>query len=288
MKKSKKSFTVLGRTSKRSDKAEDFTDLESFDRPRSRSSVQGVKKKKRRRGKLYFLLSLFVVIIAGVVAGSMFFQVKNIVVTGTTRYSAEQIIAASDVHRDDKLFFLRGGAISDRIEQKYPYVRYVKIKRQLPETLVLEVTEEQVGLAFEQADGFVLATLDGKMLEQIPARTEGTLVVGYALSNTAVGSNFKSEDADQQKVFSDLLSSMKKHDLTEKIDVIDVTQAFDVRLSYEGRISVTMGLHERYDTKLAMLKKVVEKLYDTERGRLDLSGEKASFIADMSAGGLSS
>lgn len=100
--------------------------------------------RKRRQGRFSFLykILIFVAICGAIaVALALFFKVDTITVTGNSRYTANQIIEASGIETGDNMFFLNKYHASERITAALPYVETVRISRQLPDTLVVTVTE---------------------------------------------------------------------------------------------------------------------------------------------------
>ena len=66
-------------------------------------------RRRRRRGRFSFLYKLLsvVLIVCAIVAGSViFFRVEEITVSGSTVYSSDEIIAASEVAVGDNLFLV--------------------------------------------------------------------------------------------------------------------------------------------------------------------------------------
>ena len=108
------------------------------------ASVRHKRKRKRRRsrfGVLFKLLCAVAVVAALTFGATVFFQVETIAVTGNSRYTQEEIIAASGVQTGDNLFRLSKRQISEQILHQLPYVESVSILRGLPSTLTFQVTE---------------------------------------------------------------------------------------------------------------------------------------------------
>ena len=81
--------------------------------------------RRRRRGSsgfLYKLLSVLVTCAVIVVALTLFFRVETIVVTGTERYTQEEVAAASGLKLGDNLFLLNKPTVNQRIREALPYV----------------------------------------------------------------------------------------------------------------------------------------------------------------------
>ena len=76
------------------------------------------KRRRRNRGRfgvLYKLLSILLIFAAILVGCIIFFRVNTMVVTGNSRYTQEEVLAAAGVEKGDNLFTLNKYQIADRI-----------------------------------------------------------------------------------------------------------------------------------------------------------------------------
>ena len=75
----------------------------------------------------------FLLICGALVAAlALFFKVESIEITGTSRYSTDEVERASGVHVGDNLYIMDKYAVASRITQQLPYVETVQISRHLP------------------------------------------------------------------------------------------------------------------------------------------------------------
>ena len=133
-------------------------------------------RQRRRRGRfgfLYKLLSvliIFTAILAGCVA---FFRVNEVEVTGNSRYSAEEIIAAAGVEIGDNLFLVNKPQTTAGIMRRLPYVEQVTPVRRLPDTMEFHITESEA-VAVIQIWEDVPAQEAGEDQKAAPARRESS------------------------------------------------------------------------------------------------------------------
>ena len=100
--------------------------------------------RKRRQGRFSFLYKILVfAAICGAIAVALalVFKVETVTVTGNSRYTPQQIVEAGGIRVGDNMFFLNKYSASKKITAALPYVETVRISRQLPDTLVVTVTE---------------------------------------------------------------------------------------------------------------------------------------------------
>ena len=132
------------------------------------------RSRRKRQGNFAFLYRLltFVMICGAIVAAlSLFFKADQIFVTGTSRYSQQQVLQASGIRQGGNLFLLNKHQAAAAITDQLPYVESVRIRRQLPNALRIEITECTHPLALEQ-DGalWLLTATVSSLTSSSPAR----------------------------------------------------------------------------------------------------------------------
>ena len=209
--------------------------------------------RRRRRGNfgfLYKLLSVLVICAAVVMALTLFFRVDTIEVTGTERYTEKDVIEASGIQLGDNLFLLNKYEAARSIAEQLPYIDIedIRIRRELPDTLLIDVAE----------CGTPLAVIDGC---ELLAPSVGTDI---ALST---------EFANQQTSLLALLAALDAAGLTDRVDAIHLDDLSRLTMDYAGRFSVEMEYNADYDRMLQILEAGISKLESNQTGsiRLDLN-----------------
>ena len=236
--------------------------------------------RRRRRGSfgfLYKLLSTLAICAVVVAALTLFFRVDTIEVSGTARYSAQEIIDASGVSTGDNLFLLNKYSVDQSIKAALPYVQELRISRSLPDTLVIQVTECSTPLAVVQDGSAWLVSPAGKIVEQAePSAAEQYAVIdGCELLAPSVGTPLAlaTEYASQQQSLLDLLSALEEADLLDQVDAIHLEDLAVLRMDYAGRFVVELPYGADYDYKLRFLTAALEKgaIQDNQTGTIQLT-----------------
>lgn len=238
------------------------------------------KRKRRRRGgfgRLLRPLSVILAAVAVVAALTLFFKVENIEVTGTGRYNADDIIAASGVETGDNLVLLDRYRVSQRIYTALPYITDVRPKPKFPNTLEIEVTETQAVAAIQGAGGYWLLSANGKILEGADesAAADYLQITGVQAENPEVSAPLAlPEDsyitADR---LAALLTVLLERDALTRSDVIDCSDSRKLVLQYDGRLQVEMFYDADFDLKVTCLLSAVDKLEPNETGVLRMTME---------------
>ncbi|WP_368654734.1 cell division protein FtsQ/DivIB [Ornithinibacillus sp. 4-3] len=125
---------------------------------------QARKKKANRRLIIY--LSIFFLLIAIIVyMQSPLSHIKVINVEGIEHVDEQEILKRSELNTETNIWTVTKKSIEQRIE-KHPVVSNVEIRKKLPSTIEINVTEfERVGYVF-QDNGYYLLLENGNMLSE--------------------------------------------------------------------------------------------------------------------------
>jgi len=246
-------------------------------RTTGQSGRTGRRPAKRRRtpGILYAILSTAVVVAVIVASVTVFFEIKSVEVAGDTRYGAEDIKATSGITVGDNMFMINKFAAIRQMEEAYPYLDTVTIRRRLPDTIVISVEETEPVAAVAQADKLWLINDEGKLLEEVPAGSEsarGLLVVkGLALVEPMAGNTMETDEKDQLKPLFDILHMAGNGDILNQMGELDLSKLYDIRFTYGDRFSVILGTVDGMEKKFKFFDLVLDELTKDDRGVIDLS-----------------
>lgn len=244
-------------------------------------------RRRRRRGRFGFLYKLLsaVLILGAIFAGCVvFFRVSQVTVEGCARYTQAQIEEASGVQTGDNLFLLNKYHIARSILNALPYVDEVAIHRDLPDTLVITVTECTPVASIQSGEDWWVMDDKGKLLEK-GDETLGTsyaAVTGLTPILPEAGTKLAVGDEDSAKLNSllELLTALANREMAEKVGAVDLTDTAVLTLRYDGRITVELPMTTDFDRKVWRLEEVVKLLESNESGTLDLTGDKGYFRPD--------
>jgi len=198
-----------------------------------------IKKKKKRRKKNY-ILRLFIVIALGAglfyFLSSPFFDVQKITVENNNYYTKEQIIDKAEAKTGQNIFRtntegIKGNLLSD------PYIRNARVKRALPDTIVVTVEERTEAAAAPYADLFIIIDKDGLVLRKSDVEPKLTLLIGLTIKTMEEGRPLEVEETGVLTGTLKMLETMERTEVFfKKIDISHVivrAYIFD-RLICEG------------------------------------------------------
>lgn len=184
-----------------------------------------VRKKKKRRKKHYLLKFIMVIVLCTGLYfffTSSLFDIQKIIVENNKYYTSEQIIGIAKAKPGKNLFKSSTSDMKERL-LKDPYLKSVKVKRKLPDTIKIIVEERKEYAAIPYGEGFVIIDQEGLVLRKVKAEPKLTLLLGMTVKDTTAGKALKVEE---NSVLTDTLSMLKKMEAKElyfkKIDISHV------------------------------------------------------------------
>ncbi|MDR1670015.1 MAG: FtsQ-type POTRA domain-containing protein [Oscillospiraceae bacterium] len=242
--------------------------------------------KKRRRYS--FLLVFFIVvalIIAFVLSSGLFFKVKEILVEGTAAYTEQEVAALSGIHSGDNIFLINKISAARSILAKLPYIKKVRISRDLPGTVIIHLTESAPAGMIENRGLYWLFDTQGTLLESVAVLTPPKLPVvrGVTLSSPLSGDeiNFPDEHKAKREPMLELLRALQTHELWEGVSDVDVTQLSNLRFTHEV-CKVELGTPDMIERKLQTMVLALEQIEGP--GTLYLApvadGQPSRFVPD--------
>lgn len=264
----------------------------------SRGSPKGRALRRIRKYLFhYILLAAFCLAILFVMCYTVFFKLDKIQVNGCSVYSQAQIIDEIGAQKGESLFKVNLSNAEKLLVGKLPYVRSVKISRQFPTTLKVDVQEEEVLGAVYTSEGFAILSTTGKVLEtRVLALKEGIpRIVGLVGQTYETGSYLRKSDAkdgellDQIKVLQEVQKQLAANHLTD-ITYYDVSDLLNIEVMLEDKLLLKLGSSSEMDYKLEFISKVLagkkagEEEFEQvpEEGTLDFSSPPALHTMSIS------
>ena len=215
-------------------------------------------------------------------------------VQGHSYYTAQEIIEASGINLDDNLLSLSKATVAARIHAALPYVNEIQIKKQLPGTVIITVSEFEVtyGIQDEAGDWWLMSR-EGRILE--PATEQSVrghlLITGMPIQVPKPGDWFKpaategadmAEIAAKQKVVLEVIPVLEEAPFVKELASVDVSTSYNLTLWYGTRYEIWLGTAENLDYKFRFLEAALaDKEIQRRSGTIDLTfseDEKAHFM----------
>ena len=207
---------------------------------------------------LYFILAAIVVgIVLAILSNTVLFKCGTIEVTGTTRYSADEIIASAGIKTGDNLLHISAENAAENVMNTFAFVDKAEVKKYYPTKIVIEITEAVNWFALVQDGKTNVISRGGKILGSIPA--DGLVTVkGFEAQSLDVGSRLSSSVDAKNKIAAEIFDAAEKVGL-EKMTEIDLSDRFSLKVTVDNRIVLNLGASTQLESKLRVAQALIEK-----------------------------
>lgn len=140
------------------------------------------KKKNKYNVKLITFISCFLLIIASVIFAltAPIFNIAKIEVTGNSKVQTENIKSLSGLKIGENIFKFNSSVISNIKENAY--IENVEVKRALPDTVKIKVTEREVKYQINLINSYVYIDKYGYILENSAEKKAVPTIVGLKIT----------------------------------------------------------------------------------------------------------
>ena len=283
-----------------------------------RDPVRREKRKKRRltraalkRRRMMRRLMAFVTLLAVIAAGvyltmTMLFKIGTIqvqtadgtVVQEVGGYSSSQILQALGVQTEENILSFDPAAKEAELEKQFPLLESIRVVRDYPNTVVVQVTEAVPTYAMQTKSGWLTLSDQFKILACESAQPEElkTLYGGEPVSVTpgdqltfAAQADPAASDAsgsaaasaavqtdDRLDALNELQAKLEEYGMLDDVTRMEFADTDQMAFLYQDRVSVLLGTRNDLDYKLDRARYVLTNAdgkgcAPTDTGRLDFS-----------------
>lgn len=243
------------------------------------------RKKRNKLRKFFIWLSVAIVIAAvGVVLSlTAFFGIENITVSGNSRYTEEEILNQCIINTGENLFLADTKSASEMLELNLPYIYTAEIKRKLPSTIELVITEAEPSYYIENKDKtFILLDDNFKVLETGAEKGSGIAVKKAKVTAASAGRQIEFENQDTGECLKKLSQAVRDNYIDE-ITAIYSNNISDNYVVYDNRIEFKLGTCDDLEHKiyqgLASCKQLNES-NPNAKGVMTINGGKQIYFTE--------
>ena len=239
------------------------------------------KGKKRPRAIRMIAVAALVLTAVFLVLRFAVFSVKQIVVTGNSAVSAEEVIRASGIRRGDSIFSLNEKTVEEWITSDYR-LQYRYMVRELPSTVLISVREREpccwltyCGIMYVMDKNRMVLYESENPYEQPQNLVE---IKGLEVrSNTLVGQYINLGNETQQSIFTELFLEMKVLGCIDRIREADISNTDSILLQTRDGFTAGLGDRSNLHAKLRSLLLVQDELVKMEysSGTINVSNPEA-------------
>ena len=257
----------------------------------TRTEIRKKQNKKRRmkNGMRNTLITLgviaFVAVLSVVFSLTIFFNITTIKISGSGIYEPEEIAKACTIKTGDNLFMIDKERCAESIKSSYPYIDSVSIKRKLPATLEITVTDAKVFFAVADSDKkYILLDNKLKVLEKGAAKKpKDAILIKDAKPKTAnEGFTLEFNDETVSQCIAKLADEINTMQISG-ITAIGCKNKNNNYIVYDGRITFELGSSDGLEKKINRGLAICEELdshNNSIKGKSNLTVDKQSYFTE--------
>lgn len=233
---------------------------------------RNAQKKKRKRSKLFYkIVSIVAMVLAIVVvivtlSLTVFFKIDKINIDGNEKYTRSDIIDVLPIETGKNLFISNTDNAKQTLETELPYIYNAEIKRKLPSTIVINISETPKVYAVKNSDKtYTLLDQNMKVLDKkAEKKPKGSVLIKDAkISSAKLGKIAKFKG---NKTLNNLLEMTA---LIEKLKLDEITAISSVDVNtnsmvYDGRITIKVGSIDNLENKVYSALTAINKLTESD------------------------
>lgn len=244
-------------------------------------------KKRKKRKKLRRVLGwsfgiLVALAVAVVLSLTVFFKIDTITVTGNSRYTKDEIISHCSVNIGENLFLSDTSSAEQTLEQNLPYIYKAELKRKLPYTIEIKITEAQPTYSIKYDKAYILLDQDFKVLETNASKPQGLNISKASVKSAVAGKTIQFKNSETGECIKKLASAVHDNSFKEITSVYS-NSVRDNYVVYENRIQFKLGDCENLKTKIYQGLAACEELNQSNpnaTGVMTISGDKSLYFTE--------
>jgi len=255
-------------------------DREIAERIRLRK-LEARAKDRRMKLRIISIITLFVLAVVFLILSfTPIFTVDSIEVRGNSHYTSEEIISMGHAVPGKNIIYHSDKASIKEYLELNPYIKSAEVKRKLPSTLVISVSERTQMMAIAYDDDYLILDREGILLQKSRTKPKLTLIEGNVITRIKLGEPLGTKNEDLILKSVDLMQAMADNDLYfVKVDMSDLH-------SVKAYVYDSLTVRTDYDKLLENIKNgrlhmVLDKLFEDsiKRGTITFDDEgNASFM----------
>lgn len=188
------------------------------------------------------------------------FNIANVEIYGNKKNSTETYISLSKINiGTTNIFAITNNSIGKNIKEN-SYVKEVEMKRKLPNTIQLYITEREVAYQIEYTEKYIYLDNQGYILEISEDKKYVPKIKGFSTlkGNINVGQRLIDEDLIKLNVVAKIINYCKYNTIENKLTDIDVTDDTNYIMYFkEDKKTVYLGDASNLSERLSLLKTIL-------------------------------
>ena len=243
---------------------------------------RAAKLRHYRRIALIAVAVLLCLLIAFSALGAVFFKVSEVTASGCTMYEDWRVSEAARIEPGINLYAVDKKAAERAVLDEFPYISSVSVRRRLPSTIELLVTEDKPAYYCEISGEFFVLSDSLRVLEHGPdedsfvRRFPGIVkLVTLRVNRAMVGEKIVFADTSFYDYACEMLRVFENCAIADGMTLIDFSDKYDIYLVYDDRFKVEIGDIGNLEFKMRMASEILASEDLSFAGLLNVENDPA-------------
>lgn len=262
----------------------DFQHKNEGSSARRKYARKQLKRRKRKMALFYFLVVLIIMGIGVALSFTVFFKLDTITVTGSNKYTKEQIVSTSSIKMGENLFRINREKIKDKLQKQLPYIENADVEIKLPSTLLIIINEAKRAGYFTVDNKSYIISCNNKILETASETADLNIPVidGIKLKSCNIGEYADFIDQNYANVLLEINKNLIYYKM-DNITKIDITDFLNIKIEYDHRILITIGTQVDLPNKIDLTKSVLDThISKIQKGTINVTNSKDAIFKPSS------
>lgn len=267
------------------DNSKNRQDSFNYDKKRHESKLSTPKQKNKNSFSIvvtFFLVVLLIAIVITVFFHPVF-NLKDVEIVGTNRYTSDQVVSSSNLKLNENIFVqvLKNGNID---LSKLPYIKSYKYEYKLPDKIVVSVIERTpLYIAYNKdVNKYYLIDGEGYILEESkPEKTseEQVFVYGIVFSEDFdVGDKINDIDKSKLDMFLNIKNELKNVIASASVTKVSFENALTI-ITLNDKLNVVFSDDKNLKYVIAFLSEIINNVGIDSIGTIDMTKKNPTFSA---------
>ena len=253
------------------------------------SAFSAIQARKRTKKILWAVFSaIFVIVLTAIliwISLLYFFKVETIDCEGITLYETDEIIEAAGITIGEQMFSVRRVAIEKSLSERYPYLLNVKIRREMPSRIVIEAEEDTAAYYIALCGEYCILSEQMRVLEMVSdedivtARHKGIVKLSLPrVTGAVVGREVEFLHTRNKAYINQVINVLLHSERSQSIKYIDLSNKFDIKFNYAGRIEVLLGEESNIEEKIQFAYKMIDDYSEFASGEVSVENLETGYV----------
>ncbi|MFO7569946.1 MAG: FtsQ-type POTRA domain-containing protein [Smithellaceae bacterium] len=234
-----------------------------------RASLEARKNRMRRRligGTGEFLCALGLLLSSAVIGllfvygysyllSCPYFEIREVAVRGVKELTQKDILDLAGVSSRQNILAVSTGSVANRVLAN-PWIKQVRVGRELPDRLVLDVRERNPVALVKQNGGFYLMDGEGYVFKRLSRGDDVDLAI---ITGVELKDSPRSELLHEALALLELIAASEQDDVLGMVSEVSVDEVFGLSVLTDKGLHLKLGV-DQYEEKLRQLGLVMADL----------------------------